>query len=313
MAFETVNDTSILVGEKDQGSKMWASLFASNDVEKSWPLEWIEPEMEGDVTVVPRTILDKGVNLWKDHLVGYFIDKRMSFSLVKRSVEKEWKVKGGLQITTDGKLYYFKFVDPDDRRRILEEGPIFVAGRIMVIRQWSGEVFDKKNQITSVPIWVKCYDIPTQMWSKEGLSLIGSRIEKPKCSDTMTMKMERLDFARICVEIQADTIFPTNLKFKMGDGKTAVIGVEYNWKPQCCSNCNVFGHMTRNCQPKKGTNWVQREAVQPAQSVASGGDQRDAQQRNKTVAETSQEERTSKRKTATKFCSWEGKDNKGCK
>ncbi|KAF5184816.1 Rna exonuclease, partial [Thalictrum thalictroides] len=197
---DVVNVASTSGVEKDKGSKMWASLFAAGDAEKSWPLEWIEPEMEGDVTVVPRMILDKGVDLWKNHLVGYFIDKMMPFFLVKRTFEKEWKLKGGLQITTDGNLYYFKFVDPEDRRRILEGGPIFVASGIMVIRQWSDDVFDEKNQITTVPIWVKCFDIPTQMWTKEGLSLIGSRIGTPKCCDAMIMKMERLDFARICVE-----------------------------------------------------------------------------------------------------------------
>ncbi|KAF5201693.1 hypothetical protein FRX31_008720 [Thalictrum thalictroides] len=117
--------------------------------------------MEGDLVVVPRTILDKGIDLWKNHLVGYFIDKRMLYFLVKRAVENEWKLKGGMQITTDGKLYYFKFVNPEDRRKILEGGPIFVAGRITVIRPWAEDVYEEKNQISTVPIWVKYYDIPT--------------------------------------------------------------------------------------------------------------------------------------------------------
>ncbi|PIA27837.1 hypothetical protein AQUCO_07500031v1, partial [Aquilegia coerulea] len=182
----------------------------------------------------------------------------MPFFLVKRAVEKEWKLNGGLQITTNGKLYFFKFVDPEDRTKILEGGPIFVAGRIMVIRPWSEEVYEERQQISTVPIWVKCYDIPTQLWSREGLSLIGSRIGKPKCCDAMTMKMERLDFARICIEVSADTKYPTTLKFNLGEGKTTTIGVEYAWKPQCCVKCNVFGHLTRNCLNKQEANWVKK-------------------------------------------------------
>ncbi|KAF5196454.1 Atp-dependent dna helicase [Thalictrum thalictroides] len=186
---ETASD-----GGKEQGAKIWASLFASGEMEKSWPLEWIDHEMEGDVVVVPRTILDKGIDLWKNHLVGYFIDKMMPYFLVKRVVEKEWKLKRGMQITTDGKLYYFKFVDHEDRRKILEGGPIFLAGQIMVIRLRAEDVYEERNQISTFQIWVKCYDIPTQVWCKEGLSLIGSRIGKPECCDEMTMEMERLDF-----------------------------------------------------------------------------------------------------------------------
>ncbi|KAF5175627.1 hypothetical protein FRX31_034784 [Thalictrum thalictroides] len=114
-------------GANENGSKTWNSLFPSGGVENTWNLKWVESEVEGDATVVPRTIIDKGVDLRKDHLVGYFIDKKMPFYLVKRAVEREWKLKGGLQITSDGKVYYLKFVDLDERKKILEGGPIFVA------------------------------------------------------------------------------------------------------------------------------------------------------------------------------------------
>ncbi|KAF5206621.1 hypothetical protein FRX31_003789 [Thalictrum thalictroides] len=130
-------------------------------------------------------------------------------------LNQKWKVRN---------FYYFKFAGLKERRRVLEGGPIFVAGRIMVIREWLEEVFEERKQITSIPIWVKCYDIPMQLWSRQGLSLIGSRIGTPKCCDEFTKRRKRLEFAKLCIEVKADTNFPTALKFKLGEGIEATVG-----------------------------------------------------------------------------------------
>ncbi|KAF5175628.1 hypothetical protein FRX31_034785 [Thalictrum thalictroides] len=130
----------------------------------------------------------------------------------------------------------------------------------MVIRPWSEDVYEERENITSVPIWVKCYDIPMQLWSPAGLSLIGSKIGNPKCCDEITMKRERLDFARLCIEVKADTTYPTTLRFNLGEGKKVVVGVEYTWKPHNCSNCKVFGHTVRNCTHHENDHIVHKEA-----------------------------------------------------
>ncbi|PIA55374.1 hypothetical protein AQUCO_00800259v1 [Aquilegia coerulea] len=252
----------------------WSSLFPNVSRDSACNLEWIDSETIGGATVVPRDIIDQGINLWKDYLVGFFVDKRMPFFLVKRTVEREWKLKGGLEIKTDGKLYYFKFGNLEERQRVFEGGPIFVVGRIMVIREWSEDVYEFKEHITSVPIWVRCYDVPMQLWSPKGLSFIGSKIGKPRCCDEITVKRERLDYARLCIEVPADTTYPTTLRFDMGNGKIAVVGVEYSWKPQVCTHCKVFGHMTRNCPhttvwaPKQKT--AEKEATQEVEKVTEG-------------------------------------------
>ncbi|KAF5198562.1 Dnase i-like superfamily protein [Thalictrum thalictroides] len=242
-------DTASSSGGVNQGPQKWSNLFAKGL--DSCSLQWVQTEMDGNATVVPKDILDHGAEIWKDHLVGYFVDKKMPYFLVKKTVEREWKVKGGLEISTDGKLYYFKFSAEEDRQRVLEGGPTFVAGRILVIRPWSEDIYDEKSKITSVPIWVKCYDVPMHLWSDKGFSLIGSKIGKPMCCDEATMKRSRLDYAKLCIEVSASTNFPTTLKFKLGEGKIAIIGVEYSWKPQVCCFCEVFRHYTRNCYHKR--------------------------------------------------------------
>ncbi|KAF5204428.1 hypothetical protein FRX31_005983 [Thalictrum thalictroides] len=199
--------------------------------------------------------MQKGVDLWREYLVGFFVDKRMPYHLVKRSIERDWKFKAAVQITTDGKLNYFKFADPKEIMSVLEGGPIFVAGRIM---------------------------------SKQGLSLIGSRIGRPKCCDEFTKGRERLDFAKLCVEVKADTTFPTTLKFKLGEGIEATVGVEYTWKPQVCSHCKIFGHTTKNCVQQVLENWV-KKVVENLKEVSDQGSEDEKQNSSPSVQDQSSE------------------------
>ncbi|KAF9620141.1 hypothetical protein IFM89_010800 [Coptis chinensis] len=108
---------------------------------------------------------------------------------------------------------------------------------------------DREN-LKTVPIWVKFYDVPKIFWTKHGMDFIASRLGKPHCWDAASQKRTRLDFARACVEVPVDSLYPTYLKFRLGEGKIATDGVEYSWKPTSCTHCKIFGHSIAKC-PKQ--------------------------------------------------------------
>ncbi|KAF9620337.1 hypothetical protein IFM89_011072 [Coptis chinensis] len=120
---------------------------------------------EVDVMDVPSDILEEGVELWKDHLVGFFVDKRLPFPVVKSILEKQWKTKASYEISTNKDVFYFKFVLEEDRKLALESGPLFMAGRVFMIQPWTEELEFQRRNMTTQPIWVKIWDIPKQMWT----------------------------------------------------------------------------------------------------------------------------------------------------
>ncbi|KAF9614838.1 hypothetical protein IFM89_020894 [Coptis chinensis] len=67
-----------------------------------------------------------------------------------------------------------------------------------------------------------------------------------------TLKMQRLDFARVCVVVSSTSKYPKSLNFKLRNGKELKIGVEYTWIP-ICSHCVKFEHNTNKC-PHKPVN-----------------------------------------------------------
>ncbi|KAF5193852.1 hypothetical protein FRX31_016561 [Thalictrum thalictroides] len=58
--------------------------------------------------------------------------------------------------------------------------------------------------------------------------------------------MERLNFAKVCVEIPTDFMFAKSLQLNMGESAVDV-NLEYPRKPAICTNCRRFGDKERKC------------------------------------------------------------------
>ena len=106
-------------------------------------------------------------------------------------------------------------------------------------------------QLTSLPIWVKFYNIPLEYWTNTCLGYIASAVWKPLHMDSLTENRTRLSFARICIEVDLSSKFPKTARLNLGNGKCTTIRIEYPWVPQNCSHCQVFGHKISHCPVSK--------------------------------------------------------------
>ncbi|GMQ06450.1 hypothetical protein CsSME_00051035 [Camellia sinensis var. sinensis] len=133
---------------------------------------------------------------------------------------------------------------------ILEDGSYYVGARLIVIKKWQPGLKLTKCEFSSVPLWVKLYNVPLELWSEEGLGYIASILGTPLYLDEPTFKRSRLTFARICIEVLANKEIPKSFKINLGYGDPYVIQVEVPWKPQRCDGCKTFGRTTNLCPQK---------------------------------------------------------------
>ena len=54
-----------------------------------------------------------------------------------------------------------------------------------------------------MPVWVKLYGVSNNMAHVKGISFIANRFGSLLLIDSISTKQRRLDFARVCVEIDA--------------------------------------------------------------------------------------------------------------
>lgn len=237
-------------GNVVQQERTFASLLNSNPMEKSMKLYYVEPGLKGEKPVFCPKESDilEAKKKWEAYLVGYFISGSLTTSSVERIAKGYWGKLGLGKVLADSSGFYF-FQIPDDsvRMKILEEGPWLFYGRNMVLQQWSPELVLCKHSHDKIPLWVRFHKVPLALWTAGGLSGIASLIGKPLYADSYMENMTKIDFARICVEVDAKRPLPESIQVCIR-GNTFDIPVDYQWKPVRCPKCEAFGHFCKEEQ-----------------------------------------------------------------
>ena len=139
-------------------------------------------------------------------------------------------------------------------KTVLERGPWFIAGRFLVLKRWERNLnLSVEVTVSKLPVWALLYNVPVELWTPKGLSYLSSALGKPLFADTATLSRKRLNYARVCIEIDAGASLIE--EFDLASGNTEDPGqdpikitVVYQWKPAKCSHCLVFGHSLANCE-----------------------------------------------------------------
>ena len=120
-------------------------------------------------------------------------------------------------------------------------------------RWWSPGLSWQKESVSKVPVWVQFHHVPMEFWTPVGLSYIASAVGVPLYADSPTEACTRMNFARICVEIDASKqlVHEFRLQVSSRDISTPprfiTVKVIYQWKTRMCSHCSVFGHSNNDC------------------------------------------------------------------
>ncbi|KAF9606891.1 hypothetical protein IFM89_029490 [Coptis chinensis] len=122
-------------------------------------------------------------------------------------------------MVADKVLFYFKFGCEEDRQMVIEQGPIFVVGRVFVIRPWADDLDSQRKGIQKVPVWVKM-DLPKILWTDKGISFVAGRLGKPLCVDAATANRTRLNYAKVCIEVDASSFGHSSEKCNKGQCRT---------------------------------------------------------------------------------------------
>ncbi|XP_022032208.1 uncharacterized protein LOC110933287 [Helianthus annuus] len=220
-------------------------------------MDSVEIVKDADV-VIPRKVVRKVQEKFENVLYGYFLGNRLPFPVVEYYAKNMWSKYGfsKLMMNSDG-FFFFKFDSKEGMAKVLEGGPWLIRKVPLFLNVWSPSVSLKKEGIKSIPVWVKMFNVPISVYTDDGLSLLASKIGTPKRLDGYTADMcadswGRSRFARALIEIDADNELKDHIVVAIpkldDDGYiTEKVKVEYEWQPQRCSLCYIFGHNDQTC------------------------------------------------------------------
>ena len=118
-------------------SPNWKSLFSVKP-KVCAPMAFSEPPIVDGQRVIqpPAEAVLEGVEMWEGSLVGQFFDKGLPLHVVRSIVDRLWGKHGIPEISTTDGMFIFRFRDREARDWVLENGPWYFAGKLMILRMW---------------------------------------------------------------------------------------------------------------------------------------------------------------------------------
>lgn len=188
-----------------------------------------------------------GAAEWSLSLVGYSIGKRPFYEALLSTIKKTWKLKGEFSLLTmDDGFFLLKFSALEDYELAWNGGPWFFFGKPFILQKWTPDFIPKREEFPSIPLWIKIWNLPLSLWTPEGISKLASCVGIPLAVDALTVAKTRLTFARICVQVTSSSPFPEEIYYSVDD-KTFPLRVQYDWKPESCSQCGSIMHPPSLC------------------------------------------------------------------
>ncbi|KAL0927854.1 hypothetical protein M5K25_002069 [Dendrobium thyrsiflorum] len=228
----------------------WANILDAQDPssEENIPLSHYPSEPE----IIPfsDSVLAKGAQDWGFCLVGYSIGRRPFYEALLGAMGKTWKLKGSFQLLSLSEGFFLlRFSTAEDFDMVWNKGIWFLLGRPFVLQKWHPRFRPKRENFTSVPIWIKIHDLPLACWNSDGISRIASKVGIPLAVDSLTAKKTRLTFARVCVQVDSEATYPEEISISL-DGDIFGLKVQYEWRPSPCETCKSLVHSTSFCPLK---------------------------------------------------------------
>ncbi|KAH0682419.1 hypothetical protein KY290_020984 [Solanum tuberosum] len=118
----------------------------------------------------------------------------------------------------------------------LQGGIYHFDNKPFIVKAWSPEIEFSKEELMTVPIWIKLPGLDFTYWSEKGLSKIRSLVGKPLLVDKHTEKKLGLSFARLLIEVKVGNKLPEEVMFRNEKGIVLTQKVSYDWKPLLCKH-----------------------------------------------------------------------------
>ncbi|KAK8980859.1 hypothetical protein V6N11_047990 [Hibiscus sabdariffa] len=106
------------------------------------------------------------------------------------------------------------------------------------------------NVVGVASVWINLWHIPLELFSQTCLGCLASAIGRPLYTDTATTLKQQLEFAKICVEVEAKSSLPNYVLVDLDEDNCIEVGVELVLAPIRCDHCCIFGHSGDKCTRK---------------------------------------------------------------
>ncbi|XP_048498172.1 uncharacterized protein LOC125496687 [Beta vulgaris subsp. vulgaris] len=157
-------------------------------------------------------------------------------------------------------IFLIRFNSVESILKACDDGVQFFDQKPLVTRLWDPDMPMEKTNVDIVPIWIKMPGLAIKYWGEKSLFKIASDVGKPVKVYGATKARDKLNYARVMVEVQMMQELPDVIAFCNEHGTEVKQTIEYEWRPTVCRKCYGIGHKEEDCRRGEGRKvWVPKQ------------------------------------------------------
>uniref|UniRef100_A0A6N2KS20 DUF4283 domain-containing protein n=1 Tax=Salix viminalis TaxID=40686 RepID=A0A6N2KS20_SALVM len=208
----------------------WAEKVRVSHSDNRCSLEQLSHKPAGSVLTIPKDMVLADVDTWKRSMIGFFVSYKMPYHAVLSIANRVWKAHGLEKVTVlDNGFMVFRFISEES------------MGEVLARAYSAAKMASQASNLTEIKLEPYL----------QGLSLAASMVGLPIACDEATLQGHRMEYARVCVELDASEEPVHRFQVDSPLMVTPItVEVTYEWKPTRCPSCKVFGHSCKVTETK---------------------------------------------------------------
>ncbi|XP_074277007.1 uncharacterized protein LOC141600662 [Silene latifolia] len=155
------------------------------------------------------------IEYWKQAVICFILGANLPWEIVEGFIRRIWTKFNIDKISfMPNGIFLVRFKTMEMKENVLNSGHYLFDIKPMIVKSWEKDLEMKKDDVKSVPAWIKIHKLPLKFWGK-GLPKVTSIVGKFVKCDVATEERTRLGYARVMVELLVDQQLPSNVSFKM--------------------------------------------------------------------------------------------------
>lgn len=200
------------------------------------------------VVQAPQSVLLQTAEMWKGHIVAHFHGLLPPPAKIYADLNLAWGKFGNITIRTVSESSCLILIPNLATREWVLQVGYWQAGNVAFsVYPWSPDGSLVIPELETAPTWAVLKNVPPQMYSLDGLSVITSAIGEPRHTEKSRLDPYHFGDTKVKVEICLDSSPPTTIIVCDLEGNSARVSVTYQRLPPKCCNCGRFGHLLNRC------------------------------------------------------------------
>lgn len=138
-------------------------------------------------------------------------------------------------------------LSPNTRQWVVDVGFWHAGNCSCTVYPWSPDGPLELEELQTAPTWAILRNVPPQLYSLEGISVIASGIGEPLHTEKSRLDTVNIGVTKVKVVIKLDSNLPSTVVLRDVQGNSSRVVVEYPRPPPKCLNCGRYGHLLSRC------------------------------------------------------------------